>query len=89
MFVVGVIQQDGTVVGGTGWSVELARMWKKPLWVFDQSQEAWLFWNGHQWVPGEPSIRNTLFTGTGTRSLTSAGQQAIEALFERSFSNMA
>ena len=29
------IQPDGTVHGGTGWSVELAKRWYKPIWVFD------------------------------------------------------
>ena len=38
VFVVGMIQDDGTVIGGTGWSVELARIWNKDLWVYDQEQ---------------------------------------------------
>jgi hypothetical protein len=36
VFVVGVIQADGTVTGGTGWGVELAKTWSREVWVFDQ-----------------------------------------------------
>lgn len=85
VFVIGQIQEDGTVVGGTGWSVELARMWNKTLWVFDQDQDAWFRWDGEDWIPGRPSIESVHFTGTGTRYLKENGRAAIESLFERSF----
>jgi KaiC/GvpD/RAD55 family RecA-like ATPase len=85
VFVVGAIQEDGTVVGGTGWSVELARMWKKPLWVFDQQQDAWFAWDRERWVEGEPRLSSKRFAGTGTRHLTAAGERAIEQLFSRAF----
>lgn len=85
VFVVGEIQDDGTVVGGTGWSVELARMWNKDLWVFDQTKEQWFAWQGEAWVPGTPTIRSLHFSGTGTRYLKDSGQQAIDELFARSF----
>lgn len=85
VFVLGQIQDDGTVVGGTGWSVELAKMWNKTLWVFDQTQEDWFRWDGDQWVPGKPVIESIHFTGTGTRYPTEAGKQAIADLYERSF----
>jgi len=86
VFVVGAIQEDGTVVGGTGWSVELARMWNKDLWVFDQDQEQWFSWSGDAWVAGEPRIRSLHFCGTGTRYLKASGSAAIHELFERSYS---
>ena len=38
VFVVGRLQEDDTVKGGTGWAVELARHFKKPLFVFDQEK---------------------------------------------------
>ena len=85
VFVIGQIQEDGTVVGGTGWSVELARMWNKSLWVYDQDQKGWFYWNGERWMPGTPLITSIHFTGTGTRYLTDDGRQAIEDLFARSF----
>jgi len=85
IFVVGAIQDDGTVVGGTGWSVELARMWKKDLWVFDQEQDAWFVWDRERWIERSPKITSKRFAGTGTRHLTPAGERAIEQLYTRSF----
>ena len=85
VFVVGVIQPDGTVHGGTGWSVELARRWNKQAWVFDQTHEAWYRWTGREWSKGIPVIETPTFAGTGTRFLNEAGKNAIRELFERSF----
>lgn len=85
VFVVGSIQEDGTVTGGTGWSVELARMWNKRLWVYDQEKEDWYRWAGDDWMPGTPVIDAATFCGTGTRTLTDGGRLAIDELFQRSF----
>ncbi len=85
IFVVGTIQEDGTVTGGTGWSVELARMWNKRVWVYDQDKDGWFCWNGDDWVPATPCITTTTICGTGTRSLTDEGRHAIAELFSRSF----
>jgi len=85
VFVVGVIQDDNSVRGGTGWSVELARRWNKPVWVFDQERHAWFTWLHNAWVVGEPVIQTPEFAGTGTRFLSDEGRQAITGLFERSF----
>ena len=86
VFAVGYIQEDGTVRGGTGWGVELARHLGKQVTVFDQSQEGWLQWADEAWQPVDaPIIRRTRFAGTGTRFPTEAALIAIEALFARSF----
>jgi len=85
VFIVGTIQEDGTVVGGTGWSVELARMWNKTLWVFDQERNGWYHWSGDDWSAGTPTIDTIHFTGAGTRYLADNGREAIHALFARSF----
>ncbi|MFM2245103.1 MAG: hypothetical protein RL071_1177 [Pseudomonadota bacterium] len=85
LFVVGSIQPDGTVHGGTGWSVELARRWHKRVWVFDQNHEAWFCWTGATWSRGEPVIESPAIAATGTRFLNEAGRRAISALFEASF----
>ncbi|MDP2314234.1 MAG: AAA family ATPase [Pseudomonadota bacterium] len=85
VYVVGAIQEDGTVTGGTGWSVELARMWNKRLWVFDQEKGGWYRWNGEDWVEGVPVIDAVSICGTGTRYLSPVGRAAIDALFERTF----
>ena len=85
VFVVGEIQGDGTVVGGTGWSVELAKMWHKPLSVFDQTKGSWFTWSGETWEPSEPTIQYRHVAGAGTRRLNDAGRAAIKELFARSF----
>ena len=85
LFVVGAIQHDDTVTGGTGWSVELAKRWSKPVWVFCQEREAWHRWDGEVWVEELPVIEATAIGGTGTRFLSEAGQAAVDELFERSF----
>jgi hypothetical protein len=85
VFVIGEIQEDGTVKGGTGWSVELARMWNKALWVYDQDKAAWFRWDGTDFVPGTPVLESIHFTGTGTRYINDAGKAAVRDLFERSF----
>lgn len=84
VFVVGTIQEDGSVKGGTGWAVELAKMFNRPLHVFDQKSENWHTWkNG--WVEDTPLIKYDTFVGSGTRYLSDAGRQAIEKLFTDSF----
>ena len=88
VIVVGLIKEDGTVKGGTGWGAELARVWNKPLWVFDQEKEQWFRWNSleEKWVPSRtPRLIAANFAGTGTRFLTDAGHDAIEAVFETTF----
>jgi hypothetical protein len=84
VFVVGAIQEDGSVKGGTGWAVELAKMFNRPLHVFDQPQKSWFTWkNG--WQQSSPVIEYTTFVGSGTRYLSDAGRDAIEKLFQDSF----
>jgi hypothetical protein len=88
IYVIGSVQEDATVRGGTGWGAEFAKLCNKPLSVFDQDKDAWLTWTGDAWRPTEsegPVITHPHFTGTGTRTLRDNGARAIEALFDRSF----
>jgi len=85
VFAVGWIQPDNTVKGGTGWGVELAKLFNRPLSVFDQDKNAWYSWNQSEWVADVPVITEATFVGTGTRNLTDGGKQAIHDLFQRSF----
>ncbi len=87
VFVVGFIQPDDTVTGGTGWSVELARMWKKDLWVYDCERDGWYHWSGEAWVAGSPVIDAFHVAGTGTRKMTPTAEAALLDLFERSFAS--
>ena len=86
VFVIGALQENGTVRGGTGWGAELARLWSKPVCVFDQEKGAWFRWDATRWRRDDhPTIERLSFAGIGTTKLTSEGSRAIEALFERSF----
>jgi hypothetical protein len=91
IYVIGTIQEDGTVRGGTGWGAEFAKLCNKPLFVYDQVRKGWFEWNGggESWDArsgsDEPVIAHVHFTGTGTRFLEDHGRQAVAALFERSF----
>jgi hypothetical protein len=85
VFAVGWIQPDGTVKGGTGWGVELAKLFNRPVSVYDQDRNGWYSWKDGQWASDTPIISHPTFVGTGTRNLTADGQKAIEGLFAASF----
>jgi hypothetical protein len=86
VFAVGIIQDDNTVRGGTGWGVELSRLWNKPLFVYDQERHSWFKWGGRAWEMTQPPVVSSeSFAGVGTQSLSEAGQRAIYELFLRSF----
>lgn len=85
VFAVGWIQEDKTVKGGTGWGVELAKFFNRPVSVFDQTTNKWFSWLGNEWKEDVPAISHETFCGTGTRNLTDQGKKAIEDLFSRSF----
>jgi hypothetical protein len=86
VFAVGALLADGTVRGGTGWAVELARHWGKPVHVYEQERRAWFRWDGAAWREvAPPAIVEARFAGAGTRSPTDDARAAVRALFERSF----
>jgi len=88
IYVIGTIQDDDTVRGGTGWGAEFAKLCNKPLFVFDQEKDGWFEWTGSDWKAHRktaPTITHPHFTGTGTRQLQENGKQAIEELFTNSF----
>jgi len=89
IYVIGSVQEDGTVRGGTGWGAEFAKLCNKALHVFDQDKNCWFTWTGEEWEKrssaNPPLIARAHFTGTGTRTLKTNGQRAIEGLFTRSF----
>ena len=85
VFAIGWIQSDKTVKGGTGWGVELAKFFNRPVSVFDQETNKWYSWRENDWKEDKPTIVHKTLCGTGTRNLSDKGQKAIEDLFNRSF----
>jgi hypothetical protein len=82
---IGWIQPDDTVKGGTGWGVELAKLFNRPVHVYDQDKKEWFAWKDNRWVADMPVITDNTFACTGTRNLDADGTRAIHDLFERSF----
>lgn len=82
---VGWIQPDDTVKGGTGWAVELAKLFNRPVHVFDQDRNGWFAWKNNAWAAEKPSIEKNTFVGTGTRNLSEDGKNAIRDFFESAF----
>ena len=89
IYVIGHIEEDYTVRGGTGWGAEFAKLCNKPLHVFDQDKNAWFSWAGSEWRAVRPNdklvITHPHFTGTGTRTLQDNAKRAIAELYTRSF----
>ena len=85
VFAIGWIQDDNTVKGGTGWAVELARLFNRPVSVYDQDRKGWFTWTGGEWQKDSPVISHKTFCGTGTRNLSGDAVAAIADLYARSF----
>ena len=87
IYVIGVIQDDDTVRGGTGWGAEFAKLCNKPLFVFDQEKDGWFEWSGSSWqsLRRAPIVTHNHFTGTGTRNVADNARRAIEQLMTESF----
>jgi len=85
VFVMGTILDDNSVKGGTGWAVELAKLFNRPLHVFDQNRNGWFTWKDGAWTEDNPVIKYTTFVGSGTRYLSKEGHLAVEKLFADSF----
>ena len=89
IYVIGHIEDDNTVRGGTGWGAEFAKLCNKPLSVFDQARDSWYSWTGSTWErrtsDDQPVVTHPHITGTGTRVIEENGRRAIAGLFERSF----
>ena len=82
---VGWIQPDDTVKGGTGWGVELAKLFNRPVHVYDQEHQGWYTWKNNAWIAETPAIEKNTFAGTGTRNLTEDGKNALRRLCEEAF----
>ena len=82
---IGSILDDNSVKGGTGWAVELAKLFNRPLHVYDQNRKGWFTWKDGLWQDDIPTICYSTFVGSGTRYLSDDGIKAIATLFASSF----
>ena len=85
VFAVGVILEDNTVKGGTGWAVELAKLFNMPVSVYDQEKDDWFSWREGGWRQDAPKIEHETIVGSGTRELTDKGRAAVDKLFADAF----
>ena len=85
IYVVGKILDDDTVMGGTGWGAEFAKLCNKPLFVFDQDRDALVALDRHGVGSATPAI--TAPALRRHRHALPARQRppAIDELFARSF----
>ena len=82
------------VLGGTGWSVAMAQLLGKPLYVFDLDMEQWYWWNPtlQHYLPCEGMTEEQIALPTlqdhtaivGTREEDRAVYPTLDALFRRS-----
>ena len=82
------------LLGGTGWSVAMAQILGKPLYVFDLDMEQWYWWNPtlQQYQPCEGMTEEQIALSTlqdntaivGTREEDKAVYPTLDALFQRS-----
>ena len=90
----GILTNDASMLGGTGWSVAMAQILLKPLYVFDLDVEQWYWWNPtlRQYQPCEgmteeqislPTLRDETAI-VGTREEDAAVYPTLNALFQRS-----
>lgn len=85
IFAIGHLK-NGIVDGGTGWAVQMAIDAGKPVYVFDQERGEWFKNIGGQWSRSDVPTLTPNFAGIGTRQLNDAGKRAIEAVYEKTFS---
>ena len=81
------------VLGGTGWSVAMAQLLLKPLYVFDLDMGQWYWWNPtlQQYQPCEGMTEEQIRLPTlqdntaivGTREEDKAVYPTLDALFQR------
>jgi len=85
VFAVGWLLTNGTVKGGTGWGVELAKLFNRPVHLYEQDRKEWVSWVHNEWITEDPVICHKTMAVTGTRYLSDEGMHAIDELFARSF----
>lgn len=92
IFAVTVLKkQNGklTIKGGTAWAIQMAINAHKSIFVYDQEQLQWFFYDYYLTdfclLKSEPVITANNFSGIGTRNINFFGISVIEQLFKNTF----
>ena len=84
IFAIGRLQTENTVLGGTGWAVQLAVDNKKPIYLFEQNDNQWFYYDYEsdrfEIYEDLPKLTEN-FAGIGTREINDNGIKAIISLF--------
>lgn len=84
------ILSTASVVGGTGYAVNMAILHRKPVHVFNMEEngafhEGWYRYDAAAgaYVPGEVPLITAAFAGVGSRELTDAGRKAVSDVYAK------
>jgi len=84
IFAVGNINTENSVCGGTGYAIACAIDEKKPIYLFEQNDNQWFYYDYDsdmfEIYEGVPKLTNK-FAGIGTRDINKNGVNAIKSLF--------
>lgn len=85
IFAIGSLQGEDCVFGGTGWAVQTAIDNQKPIYLFEQNENQWYYFdyesNRFEIYEKIPTLTKN-FAGIGTRDINDNGIKAIVSLFE-------
>ena len=85
IFAIGRLQTENTVRGGTGYAVQLGVDNKKPIYLFEQNDNQWFYFDYESdkfEIYEETPKLTEKFAGIGTREISDNGIKAIINLFE-------
>jgi len=85
IFAIGLLQGEDCVAGGTGWAIQTAIDNNKPIYLFEQNDNQWYYFdyesNRFEVYEKVPTLTNR-FAGIGTRNINDNGIKAIVSLFK-------
>ena len=85
IFAIGRLQSENTVWGGTGWAIQLSIDNNKPIYLFEQNDNQWYYYdydsNRFEIYENIPELTEK-FAGIGTREINNNGINAIIDLFK-------
>lgn len=86
IFAIGYLDSTGhEVLGGTGWAIQMAINNTKPIFIYDQNDWQWFYYDFNCKMFREYHdivILTKNFAGIGTRELLKSGGKAIKSVYE-------